>query len=308
MAVYEHVTTFHGLDVVNFGSPDSPAHQVAWRLAEEPYEPGEPLETLIPRFLDTVDTSDVTALVIGPWGEVYENDPSEAIAQLAGVAAQLPALTGIFFGDIVMEEAEISWIKQGDVTPLLRAFPKLTELVVRGGDGLELEPVRHETLQVLRFESGGLPAGVVKAVAASQLPALRKLQLWLGVEDYGADWELEDLAPFVGERFGELRYLGLQNSTQQDEIAELVAGSPVVARLETLDLSMGSLTDKGAEKLLADQRLSGLQTLDLHHHYLSEGMQQQVLSRLAGVQVDLSDPEEPSDYDGRIYYYTAVAE
>ena len=42
-----------------------------------------------------------------------------------------------------------------------------------------------------------------------------------------------------------------------------------MARLKTLDLSMGVLSDVGAEALLAGQPLTHLRRLDLHHHFLS---------------------------------------
>jgi hypothetical protein len=259
------------------------------------------------RFLDTVDPASVTALVIGPWGEEVFDEPADPIIELvAGASDRFTALTGIFLGDVIMEEAEISWIHQGDITPLLTAYPRLTELVVRGSESLKLNPLRHNALQRLRFESGGLPGEVVRAVAESTLPALQDLRLWLGVENYGATWQQADLAAILaGDNLGALRTLGLQNSDQQNDLARWVAESAVVRQLETLDLSMGTLTDVGAEHLLS---LTHLKTLDLHHHYVSDEMAQRLRAALPGVRVDLGDRREPDRYDDEVSYYTAIAE
>jgi hypothetical protein len=227
------------------------------------------------------------------------------VAVLCGAADRLPRLRALFLGDIVIEEAEISWIEQSDITPLLSAFPLLERLEVRGAQGLELDAFSSETLRVLRFESGGLPSAVVRAVAASDLPALERLDLWLGVENYGGDATVADLTPiFDGERLPALRHLGLEDSEIQDEIAAAVASAPVVARLESLSLAMGTLTDAGAEALLSGRPLTHLRSLDLHHHYLTDRMVKRVRAALPGAEVDLDGQEEPEE-DWR---YVAVSE
>lgn len=311
MTIHEHLDTFHGLPVVAFPAEQPPTGPVAWRLAIEPWEQEETFEEHWDQFMATVNTSAVTALVIGPWGETGDDMRSNVVIDLILAAkAKLPALTGLFIGDHTMEESEISWIEQSDITPLLDGLPQLTELGIRGGEGLELSPVRHNALRTLRIETGGLPRAVVSGVARSELPALRELRLWLGVDEYGGNWQPEDLEPLLdGGNFPELRVLGLQNSDRQDEICELVAGSAIVRRLETLDLSMGVLTDKGGRHLLS---LTHLKNLDLHHHYLSEQVSAELVATLgaAGVTVDVDDVQEPHTYgnDPEQYFYTAISE
>jgi len=176
---------------------------------------------------------------------------------------------------------------------------------VRGTEELDLDPVRHTSLRELAFESGGLPAGIVRLVTECDLPALEHLELWLGVSFYGGDTEPADLAPILaGTRYPVLRHLGLRNAEIADQVAAALAGAPVVARLEALDLSLGILGDDGAEALLAGQPLTHLRRLDLHHHFLSDAMMARLRADLPGVDVDLSERlrEEP---DQR---YTAVSE
>ncbi len=57
------------------------------------------------------------------------------------------------------QESEISWIGQGDISPILRAYSQLEILQIRGGDRLQFNaPVRHDNLQALIVETGGSDA------------------------------------------------------------------------------------------------------------------------------------------------------
>ncbi|MBG0817623.1 STM4015 family protein [Planomonospora sp. ID82291] len=282
-----------------------PADRVAWRVSAAVYDSEESFEERFARFLTAVDTTRVKAVIVGGWAEAYDDDSSAVVGLLTENAARFPELRSLFLGAMASEECEISWIRQSDVTPLLEAFPKLERLEVRGGSGLELRPVRHEALRVLRFETGGLPAGVVRAVGACEFPALEYLELWLGVSDYGGDATVADLEGVLsGDRLPALRHLGLQDSEIQDEVAAAVASAPVVARLESLALSMGTLSDAGAEALLAGQPLTHLKKLDLYHHYLSEAMAERIRRALPEAEIDLAERGDPGDE----WRYVAVGE
>ncbi|WP_329083350.1 STM4015 family protein [Streptosporangium sp. NBC_01469] len=301
---------YAGLPIVSLrppGAPMPPAGEAAWRVSVHVYNAKETFEEHFARFTETVDTTEVRALIVGGWAEAYEKDASGPIRLLTENAARFPALRSLFFAAMPQEECEISWIQQSDVTPLLESFPSLERLEVRGGTGLELRPVGHEHLRVLRFEAGGLPASVVRAVGMSEFPALEYLEAWLGTSEYGGETTAADLENILsGERLPALRHLGLQNSEIQDEVAALVASAPVVARLESLAQSMGVLGDEGAEALLSGRPLTHLERLDLHHHYLTDAMVERLTSAFSGsgVQLDVSDQREP---DGE-WRYVAVAE
>ncbi|GHC77673.1 hypothetical protein GCM10007079_15050 [Nocardiopsis terrae] len=303
--------------------PDS----VAWRLRLSSYR--EEFVSYLARFVEEVDTTRVTALVIGDWGFSDGSDLSSRGLRdaLIGHAEAFPALRSLFVGDVTFEENEISWIQQCDLAPLLAAYPRLEELTVRGvgetyqgASTLSLHVPEHRALRSLTLQSGGLPGRVVREVLSSGLPALERLELWLGVEDYGGDATPEDLAPLLsGKAFPELRHLGLRNSQRTGVWVRALAGAPVTARLSSLDLSLGSLRNRDAEHLLAAVPVfAHLESLDLHHHYLGEESTERVRAALtgAGVRVDLSDrqgdgeddgeteDQEEDDYD----YYPAVGE
>lgn len=315
MTFVSHAQVFAGRPVVEVPA-DGPLPAmdgpVSWRFARWDWDEraGEGLsEEFRDAFEEFVAQAGpaVESLVIGAWGYAAFNPAP--IAQLCAAAPRLPALRALFLGDMTSEECEVSWMKVGDVSPLLTAYPDLEVLRVRGGEDFRFSPVRHASLRELVVESGGLSREFVGAVLDSEFPALTDLELWLGVDDYGGDTTVEDLAPLLaGDRFPQLRRLGLRNAESADELAEALASAPVVRRLTRLDLSLGTLGDAGAAALLAGQPLTHLAELDLHHHFMSEQVAESVVTALPEVRVDVSDPQEPDEYDGESYRYTAVSE
>jgi hypothetical protein len=321
------MSEFAGLPVVRFPEPgtqddapvpasalDDPA-SVAWLLrTEDPDDYDEAhLHAYLERFVQVVDPSSVRAIVIGNIAnDDYEFQATAVRDRLTALAPRLSDLRALFFGEVLREESEISWIQNTDLAPLFTAFPLLTEFTVRGTDGLGLRIGRHEYLHVLTVQSGGLPGEVVRDIAAAELPALEHLELWLGMRGYGNDTSLADLAPLLsGEAFPGLRSLGLRNLDGLDAWVPELVRAPVLDGLDTFDLSLGTLTDAGAEVLLAAPAVRGLRRLDLHGHFLSEEMTARVRAELAdaGVEVDVSDRREPYvSRDGEAHYYPAVGE
>ena len=292
MIVNTHVTEFAGKPVIDY----EPA-AYHYRLREE-FDGEVPIDQMLAALLQEPGAAGVTGLV---FGATYQAAGQQIVLDaLTAAAGQLPNLTAIFLGDIIAEEAEISWIQQPDLAPLWSAYPRLEQLRVRGSDGLRLSLVSSAHLRSLTLECGGLPAEVVRAAAAAALPALTHLEIWFGVPDYGGDATLNDVTPILaGEHLPQLRSLGLRNCVFTDDLAIALTDAPVLARLETLDLSLGTLTDRGARALLACPALRRLQKLDLHHHYLSANMM--LTLQHAGLPVDLSEQEFADDDAGERY-------
>lgn len=284
--------------------------QWAWSVSVAEFD-GLRYGELFQAFLDGVDTTRVQAFVIGNWvtSDQIENTAAEMFGPLIAAADRFPNLRHLFVGDIDSMQFEISWIHQSDLTPLLRAFPNLLTFGVRGSENLEWEQRAYPELRELTFQSGGLPPEVVRAVAGSEFPELTDLELYLGEEEYFGGSQVADLAGILGGAgFPGLRYLGLRDAENADEIAAAVAHAPIVSRLEVLDLSLGTLGDEGAAALLAGQPLTHLKKLDLHHHFISEAMQERLREALPGVEVDLSEQQEPDNWDGEENRYVAVSE
>ncbi|GGQ05311.1 hypothetical protein BKA00_003481 [Actinomadura coerulea] len=308
--IQERLSTFAGLPVHTFdGEPDGPLPEpedVAWGVYHHVHDNGvwgAEVPENIDSLLKTVDTTKVTHLVIGFWG--FTREEFDPVGWLVDNAERFPRLRALFFGDILDWECHISWIQNGDISPLFEAFPGLEHFEIRGASDLRFEPLRHERLRVLRIESGGLPAEVVRAVAGGDLPALEHLDLWIGSDQHGGSSSAEDFAPFfTGERFPSLKHLGLENGPFQDELAEALASAPVVARLESVSLAMGMLSDRGAEALLSGQPLTHLRSLDLHHAFLSEPMAGRLRAALPGVDLDLDDALGEASWVGRDRFFS----
>jgi hypothetical protein len=288
----------------------------AWRIAVRMLD-----DTSFPEafagFVERVEVERIRALIIGPWfldTAPGEEPPDEAFAAIAEHAERFGQLESLFFADFDGSAFEISWVAMSDPAPLLAALPRLRRFALRGTTDLSsMEPFAHEALEELTFQGGGLPPQVARAIAASRLPALTGLDLYLGTSEYGGGATPADLEPILsGRAFPRLRHLGLRNAENADEIAAALAHAPVVAQLESLDLSLGALTDEGAVALLNGQPLTHLKSLDLHHHYLSEEMTQRVRADLRGVAVDTQErlEAESMDFDGEtvVWRYIAVSE
>jgi hypothetical protein len=305
MTISDHLDRFAGKPVKDFepGTPIDTSRYV-YRLTVE-YESETGIDALLAQFLAATDPASIDALVIGAWNEPFDASAQQVLDALVAQAAQLSKLRALFVGDMTVEDCEISWIVQGDYEGLLKAYPHLEELVIRGGNDLTLSPFKHDHLKRLTVQTGGLRSEIVRNIAMSILPALEHLELWLGDEGYGFDG---DVALFRDVLFAQgkpaaLRSLGLRDSEIADELAVWLAATPWVAELDTLDLSMGTLGDEGGEALAASPYVRELVELKLAHHYLSEPVQAKL--QALPLAVDLSDAQE-ADEDGD--RYVAVSE
>jgi hypothetical protein len=302
VTIGEHLRQFDGRPVADWkpGQPLPDLAASAVRIADEEHWEKAADDTVVSQLvaLAAEAGSLVESIVIGPWSGAYEAGPQSIVAYLAAAAPTFTRLRSVFVGDLTYEECEISWINQADFAPLLGAYPGLECLGSRGSVGLRLGPVRHERLRSLVVESGGLPTAVVQGIIDSDLPALTRLELWLGDQSYGNDITPADLSPLFARR-PNLRYLGLRNADNADALAVAVAEAEVLEDLHVLDLSLGALSDEGGEALATSRRILGLQRLDLHHHYLSEAMMDRLVA--LPIEVDVSDRKQAEDHRGETY-------
>jgi hypothetical protein len=312
--INEHETQFYGLPVVNFNpelgieNPTIQVYRINYHFIE--YNSVQDLEVILDNviledFLNDPHVNEVPALIIGYWNKAYEiGGPEDLLQQLIEQRDKLPNLKALFVGDMTSEEREISWIIQTDYAPLLNAFPQLEELRVRGSSYLQFSQLRHNRLKRLIIESGGLGSSVIESVINAKLPALEHLELWLGDEMYGFNEDLNTIKALLDiGKYPKLRYLGLRDSQIADEIAIEIANAPHLKQLEVIDLSMGTLSDKGAQALLNCDNIKALKKLDLHFHYLSTEMMEKLEG--LGIEVDISDQQQEDENGDR---YVAVSE
>ena len=88
------------------------------------YESGEKNAlTLAQEVLADPDLPDLDELVIGCWGESYDNSVQSLLDEFTANADKLRHLKSLFIGDMDYEECEVSWIEQGNYETLLAALP-----------------------------------------------------------------------------------------------------------------------------------------------------------------------------------------
>lgn len=403
MAIGYHLAEFNGKPVeqydpaVGIETPESVCYRVGLTYDQYDVE-GASIINALDSFAAHPNVSKVTELVIGLWTfEPYEEGPGEVLAKIVEIAPKMPNLTALMFGDITYEESEISWIENGNVAPIVHAFPKLLEFRVRGGNNLSLDKLAHDTLEKLVIEAGGLAATTINDAVRAKCPELKHFEIWLGVEDYGFDGSVHNLRPLLtGAVFPKLETLALRNAFITNEIAEalvtteaadassvvvegstfvltgalnlmtrseakkrlealgakvassvskntnyLIAGdkagskmeqakslgvtvlseadmmkllgesadnvssgtASILDRIKVLDLSMGTLTDRGAEALYNNPKILQLDKLDLHSHYMSDEWVAKF--KALDLDVDVSDQQEIEDED---WIYPSVTE
>ena len=157
------------------------------------------------------------------------------------------------------------------------------------------------------IETGGLDQKIAQALAQSSMPKLEYLELWLGTDDYGFSGDVALYQKVLAQlATPTLRYLGLRDAQIADELAVWLANEPLLSTVETLDLSLGTLGDVGAEALLQGTQLGNLKRMDLSHHYISEANQEKLNALPFPVRLD--DPQEDDEDDDEVYRYVAVGE
>ncbi len=268
--------------------------------------------TIVADIMADPDFSKLEEVVIGCWGEAWDEKDGSAqniIDSIVENKDKFSHIKSLFIGDMDFEDCEVSWIIQADYSTLWDAMPQLEKLVIKGSTGLDLGTIKHDNLKHLEIICGGLPIEVIESITKADLPNLETLLLYLGVEDYGFDAEPADIEALLKDsNFPKLTYLGLTDSEQQDELAEMVFESKYINQINTLDLSNGTLTDEGGQVLL-DKLPSypNITNVMLDYHFMSDEMMKK-LDDLSGVDVSMDEQQEADVYDGEVYYYPMLTE
>ena len=274
---------------------------------EEYEEEDKGPETMIEDILAHEAFPELDELVIGNWG-VWNDGCQPIIDGIIENKEKFSHIQKVFIGNMDYEECEVSWIEQGNYSKLWAAMPQLKELTIKGSNELDLGEICHEELEALTIICGGLPTSVIQSIQNAKLPKLKKLLLFIGVEGYGFDGDENTVKELLTQaQFPELTYLGITDSEIQDELTEIVLNSKFMGQLTTLDLSNGTLTDKGAALLLEKlPQYPNITKLDVHHNFLSTKMAKK-LEQLP-IEVDASEIEQASSYDGNVYTYAMLTE
>jgi uncharacterized protein (TIGR02996 family) len=193
------------------------------------------------------------SIVLGPLGtSKYLYAPLLAVIQKAKPAL----LEELVIGDFTDERNELAYSSAGNLCPVINALPALTRLRVRAGTVRFESQLKHPVLRELAIETVDLPDPMREKLFAARLPALETLEL----DAPKADWlSVLQRSP---NAFPALRRLTLRHTRRTGELLESLLHSPLLARLQVLELTDGDLTDAAMLSVQAD-RIAHLRRLDL---------------------------------------------
>lgn len=279
-----------------------------YRYDYDEYESGKCSKTMVGDILSDPELPGLEEVIIGSWGDSWEGSAQDILDAMVEHKEKFSHIKSLFVGDMDFEECEVSWIIQGNYEKLLEAMPQLEKLVIKGSTDLELGKMELEHLESLEIICGGLPVEVIQSVRDAKLPALKSLRLYIGIEDYGFSGAIDDIKDLLEKSdFPKLESLAICDSEIQDEITEVVLQSGYMKQIQRLELSMGSLTDRGGQ-MLVDQLpgFPNIQELDVHYHFLSDDMMEK-LEKLQ-MTVNVEEQNEPDEWDDEVYYYPMLTE
>ncbi|MBZ4334534.1 WGR domain-containing protein [Corallococcus coralloides] len=274
------------------------------RLGQVDYDSTADIPDLLAELLAHPSARFLSRLTLGMASFDGENDYDEALAVLAK-AKPAPPLRSLFIGDFEFpDETEISWTQVGDLKALYKVYPQLQELRVRGGE-IGFGKIDLPELRSFTVETGGLHQGAVKEIVKAKWPKLESLEIWFGQENYGASGGVKDLQPLLdAEGVPALRKLGLRNAEFTDELCAALPRSKILAQIEALDLSMGTMSDAGADTLAQNAKaFAHLKTLDVTQNFLTKAGQKTVAT--VAKSVASGNQRTPYDEESR---YAAVGE
>lgn len=249
-------------------------NKMAPKIVANPHDEGDKTwDEKFSEYLLVQDASATTHFVAGIACEAYEMSNTNVVLEsLVKHKAALPNLVSLFLNDIDSEECELSWLIEGDLTPVWEHFPNLREFTIRGYPG-EMGVISMPHLERFTVECSGMTKKNLEQIFAANMPNLTHLELWLGTDDYGGQTKAADLEPLLsGHLFPKLKYLGLRNCDYADDLAQSVIKAPILDRVETLDMSYGTMGDDGGVALYQSDKVRKLKHLNLEHHFMSDWM------------------------------------
>ncbi|HSD90405.1 MAG TPA: hypothetical protein VLB44_22915, partial [Kofleriaceae bacterium] len=236
-----------------------------------------------------------------------EQDYADVIKALAKTEA-LGRLRELFIGDITQEESEISWVNVGDLSPLYKTAKNLRKLTIHAGSDVKLGKLELPELRELVIITGGFDKKNLASILSAKLPKLEVLEIWFGRPNYGGNCTMKDLKPLLDGKasFPKLKELGICNCEFADEVAAALATSKILPKLESLDLSKGTLTDTGVTAMLEHaDAFQHLRKINLSDNYV--GKTSAAAAKLCKA-VRTRPQRTPDNWDGEDRRYAALGE
>ncbi len=276
-----------------------------WDSVEGPLEQRlrELLVTPIGRFVDE--------LRFGLSGFAEQNDWRPAVQTAIEMIG--PRLRELRFDAWEHSDSEISWVPFGDLGFAWPQLPALELLHVKSGRGGTLGRLELPRLRTLIRESGGLAeteiVAVLDAIREGRLPALEHLELWFGSPNYGAQGTLPMIRPILdGVALDRLGHLGIVNCSFVSDVVDALARSRLLPQLYSLDLSRGTLAERGTDFLVGHARaFRHLASIDLSNNLLVASEVAEIRAVLDNVIIGKQRERDDTDEEDELRY-VAVGE
>jgi uncharacterized protein (TIGR02996 family) len=200
----------------------------------------------------------------------FENDNDWGATMAAVTSSPLASeLRALRFDDFDRDMQEVSWVAFGDFSQAWSKLPALEELVIKSGMGGLLGEVALPKLRRFVRISSGLAHEELVAICGASWPLIEHLELWFGAAEQGGEGSVAALESILaGTGTPQLRHLGLVNCEFIDELIPALAASPILAQLNSLDLSSSTL-QSAAIFLAHAGAFAHLETLDLRRNVLT---------------------------------------
>lgn len=218
-----------------------------------------------------------------------------------------PNLKGLFIGSYFDRDSRV---RIHNIYPILKAFPKLEFLQLRGdvdndnffksnieilevrnpvdGSFVKTKPLELSNLKTLIIQFDNLSSDNFAKICNLNLPALEYLKL-----NPAWDIESDDIIPIVlGKRFPNLIYLGINRYA--DTILEYLNQSPLMNSLKILNLSQAGLRSLENVDLSETSILNRLHILNVSHNALRSRMVDKLSKLKCRV---IADYQDLSSYD-----------
>ncbi|MFZ5443120.1 MAG: hypothetical protein ACOZQL_24140 [Myxococcota bacterium] len=185
-------------------------------------------------------------LHVAPWNVRPDHQPLWRLLREVGLP---PRVRELVIDDVPhprRDTHQLTWVELGDLSDTWPALAQLEALWLRGSylstGRIVLPNARAFTLVSSTFTD-------VDALRAADWPMLETLSVCFGDDSYAERAvSLDEVRALLRELPPTLKHLGLRNLPFTDELLPFLARWPGLARLESLDLSLGVLLD-GARAL-----------------------------------------------------------
>ena len=180
-----------------------------------------------------------------------DNSTIAATLMNAGPRPPLRELVIADFDDSEIDNIDISRAPIGKLVGLGKAFPELETVILKGTGDVALDGLALPRAKKFALRTSTMTKQTLATILAAPWPTLEDLELWFGDVDrgYGAECTVDDILPLFARPLPALRALRIMNSPFSDEVVPAIAQWPGATKLETLDFSLGTLSDAGARAL-----------------------------------------------------------